>query len=52
MKCVDCIKLDWRGSNIVKELPKRETKWIFHTDTLAPKGFNVELEINSFISDI
>lgn len=48
---IDHIKPTWRGSNLVRELSKRETKWIFLTDTLAPKGLDIELDINCFISD-
>lgn len=47
---IDRIKQVWRGSNIVRELSKRETHWIYNTDTLIPKGLNVELDIICFIS--
>lgn len=48
---IDHIKPAWRGGNIVRELSKRETQWIFMADTLSPKGLNIELNINCFISD-
>lgn len=48
---VDHLKPAWRGSNIVRELSKRETQWIFLTETLSPKGLNVDLGVDCFISD-
>lgn len=48
---IKCLKPSWRGSNIVRDLSKRETQWIFLTDTLSPRGLNIELDINCFISD-
>lgn len=48
---IECLKPVWRGSNIIRELSKRETHWIFLTDILSPKGLYIELDINCFISD-
>lgn len=48
---VDHLKPPWRGSNIVRDLSQRETQYIFMVDTLAPKGLNIDLDINCFISD-
>lgn len=48
---IDHIKQSWRGGNIIRDLSKKETQWIFLTDTLSPKGLNIELDINCFISD-
>lgn len=39
------------GSNRVRDLSKLETQWIYSVDTLAPKGLNIDLDINCFISD-
>lgn len=36
----------WRGANNERELSRCETKWIYLTDTLSPKGMNVELDRN------
>lgn len=44
-------KPHWRGSNKIRELGKNESKWIFEMGTLAPKGLNIEFDINCFISD-
>lgn len=49
---VDHLKPTWRGSNLVRDLSKRETQWIFIADTLYPKGINIDLDINCFISDL
>lgn len=48
---IDHIEPVWRVSNIVTELSKRETEWIYSVDTLLSKGLNVDLDINCFISD-
>ena len=48
---IDVIKPTWRGNNMVRDLSKRETLWIYLLDTLTPKGLNVELDVNCFISD-
>lgn len=40
-----------RGNNMVRGLSKRETKWIYMTDMLTPKGLNIEINIHCFISD-
>ena len=48
---IDHLKPEWRGSNLVRDLSKRETQWIFSVDTLSPRGLNVDLDINCFISD-
>ena len=48
---VQHVMQNWRGSHRVRELSKCETKWIYLTESLAPKGMNIELDINCFISD-
>ena len=48
---IEHVETHWRGSHRVRELSKRETNWIFLTDVLTPKGLNIELDINCFISD-
>ena len=48
---IEQVETHWRGSHRIRELSKRETNWIFLTDVLVPKGLNVELDINCFISD-
>lgn len=48
---IDHLKPFWRGANLVRGLSKQETQWIFLVDTLSPKGLNVDLDINCFISD-
>lgn len=41
----------WRGGHKVRILSKLESKWIFSLDTLAPRGLNIEFDLNCFISD-
>ena len=48
---VDKIHPKWRGANMVREISKSETKWIFLTNTLSPRGLNIELDLNCFISN-
>lgn len=48
---VDLIHPGWRESNLVCEISKQETRWIFLMNTLTPNGMNVELDVNCFISD-
>lgn len=48
---IDRILPNWRGSNMVREISKNETRWIYLMNTLTPAGLIVELDINCFISD-
>lgn len=48
---IDRVHPAWRGGNIVRELSKRETQWIFMTNTFCPNGMNIDLDLNCFISD-
>lgn len=48
---VDKIHPKWRGANMVREISKSETKWIFLTNTPSPRGLNIELDLNCFISN-
>lgn len=48
---IDKVHPAWRGGNIVRELSKCETQWIFLTNTLSPNGMNIDLDLNCFISD-
>lgn len=41
----------WQGSHKVRTLSQLESKWIFTLDTFAPRGLNVEFDLNSFISN-
>lgn len=53
LKCwgIDKIHPNWRGSNMVREISKSETRWIYLMYMLTPNGLNVELDVNCFISD-
>lgn len=48
---IDRIYTNWRGSNLVREIFKRESRWIYLMNTLTPSGLNVDPDVNCFISD-
>lgn len=48
---IDKLHPRWRGANMVQEISKRESHWIFLTNTLCPNGLNIELDLNCFISN-
>lgn len=48
---IDVVHPSWRGSNRVRDLSRRETRWIYLLKSLAPKGLNIELALNCFIND-
>lgn len=48
---IDVVHQSWRGSNRVRDLSQRETRWIFQLKSLFPKGMNIELDLNCFISN-
>lgn len=41
----------WRGGHKVRTLSQLESKWIYTLDTFAPRGLNIEFDLNCFISD-
>lgn len=47
---IDKVRQRWRGANMVWEISKCETQWIFMTNTLSPNGLNIDLDLNCFIS--
>lgn len=48
---IDKLHPNWRGANMVREISKRESLWIFLANTLSPNGMNIELNLNCFISN-
>lgn len=48
---IDKVNPNWRGSNMIREISKRETEWLFLTNTLSPNGLNIDLDLNCFISN-
>lgn len=48
---IDIVYPTWRGSNRVRDLSQRETRWIFLLKSLFPRGLNIELDLNCFIND-
>ena len=49
---IDCVHPSWRGSNRVRDLSQRETQWIFLLKSQFPRGLNIELDVNCFISNV
>lgn len=41
----------WRGGHNVRTLSQAESRWIFMLDTFAPRGLNIEFDLNYFLSD-
>lgn len=48
---IDKIEKHWWGTNLRTAVSQNETKWIYQLGTMTPKGLNVELDINCFISN-
>lgn len=48
---IDTVHPSWRGSNRVRDLSQRETRWIFLMKCLAPRGLNIEVDLNCFINN-
>lgn len=48
---IDCKEHHWRGSNLKQAISKNETWWVFEMCTLAPRGLNIDLDLNCFISN-
>ncbi|XP_069591607.1 uncharacterized protein [Ranitomeya imitator] len=46
------IKMDIRGGNIVLDLLRRESKWIYNLDSRAPVGINEELLFTGFYKQV
>lgn len=46
---IDTLISSWRDSNMVREISKSETRWIYLVDTFQAKGLNMELDLNCFI---
>lgn len=48
---IDTIKGHWRGENKRTKISQNETKWIFQLDTLQPKGMNIDIDLNCFLTN-
>lgn len=42
---IDKLHPRWRGANLVCELSRSETRWIYLTNTLSPNGLNIGLDL-------
>ena len=41
----------WRGGHKVRCLSQLESKYIYNMDTFAPRGLNIEFDLNCFLND-
>lgn len=41
----------WRGSHLVRDISRKESRWIHTLRTLVPGGLNVEFDLNCFLND-
>ena len=41
----------WRGGHKVRSLSQLESKYIYNMDTFAPRGLNIEFDLNCFLND-
>lgn len=48
---IDTIMGHWRGDNKKKKISQNETKWIYLLESLQPKGLNLDIDLNCFISN-
>lgn len=48
---IDTIKEQWRGGNKKILISQNETRWIHRLDSLVPRGLNVEIDLNCFLSN-
>lgn len=48
---VEAPKRNWRGSNYVREISKREYWWIHPLGSLSPGGLNKEFDLKCFLSN-
>lgn len=48
---IDKIKGHWRGDNKRIKISQNETRWIFTLDTLQPKGLNIDIDLNCFLTN-
>lgn len=46
---IDCVYTSWRGSNQMRDLSQRETRWVFLMKCLTPNGLNIELDLNCLL---
>lgn len=46
---VEKVNHHWRGGNFKRTLSQLESSWVFETKVLAPRGLNVDFNLNCFI---
>lgn len=48
---IDCVKDHWRGGNKTTLVSQNETSWIYRLGSLAPRGLNLDIDLNCFIAN-
>ena len=48
---IDTIQSHWRGGNRKLQISQNETEWIYRLGSLAPKGMNIDIDLNCYISN-
>lgn len=48
---IDTIKDNWRGGSKKVLISQNETRWIYRLDSLVPRGLNVDIDLNCFLSN-
>lgn len=48
---IDTIKDHWRGGSRKKWISQNETRWIYRLDSLVPRGLNVDIDLNCFLTN-
>lgn len=48
---IDKITPHWRGTDLKKAVSQNETKCLYRLYTMQPQGLNIELDLNSFLTN-
>lgn len=48
---IDRVEDHWQGSDLKRAISQNETQWIHRLHTLHPRGLNIELDLNCFLSN-
>lgn len=48
---IDSVQEHWRGGNRETAISRNETSWIYRLGSLAPKGLNLDIDLNCYIAN-
>lgn len=48
---IDHVEDHWRGNNKLTLISQNETEWIYRLQSLAPRGLNLDIDLNCFIAN-